>query len=379
LRVFPFQAGETRYTGLEFIHATPISLTLGDQQIQLGSSDTPAPYERIFPAAAFISAQAKQKLPRLSRHPAYHFIIDFSSDAKEKTPLYLKRVADFIKTRQLHPDDVTISAANYALKTTALTDVWMQTLSHFPVEGGFNLDRAIKTFLYEHYSTASPKYPVLITVTDNSCHGQTYEDYRTWQQTFPDSPFYYRLAADQKLYSLSLLAEKPTETVVPGHLPDTLPVLAWPNKSNHRVYLPDDGKDSIVLTAQAFRSRPPVINQTGWENSLILEALGLGLVMNPVNYHQRELAMVKASLHSGIMSRFTAFLVLENAAQEAALREKQKQILASQKIVDTGNSKEMPLSNSEMAEPPFVLIALLAVVICVGTKLAQSHIKGYDA
>ncbi|MGE5530088.1 MAG: MSEP-CTERM sorting domain-containing protein [Patescibacteria group bacterium] len=374
LRVFPFAKGETRYTGLELVHAAPVTLDIGGREARLGGAAVRAPAVRTVRGAVFIPAAVKHDLPRHRRNPAYHFILDFSAAARGKTDAYAARVEAFLRSRGLGPAEADITAANYNLTTVSPGGDWRQKLGRVRAEGGFHLDRAVKAFLYEHYRTASGRRPVIVAVTDDPEHWRLYEDYTLWRPAFPESDAYYRLGDDGGLYRLSLL-DGGDEWGEPADLPPPVDVLAWPRWGEPRAYLPEDGQDGIVLTEEAFAELPAGEEASDWETGLVLEAFGTGLSMNPAGYRARELALIRRSLQSGVMSRATSYIVLENEAQEAALRAKQRQILKSGKVVDTNEIDDVSNPEPEMVEPSVLLLAMLALLIAGVIKKSKSRIS----
>ncbi|HPT88215.1 MAG TPA: MSEP-CTERM sorting domain-containing protein [Bacillota bacterium] len=366
LRVFPFEKGEKRYTGLELVHRLPIALKLDDHTVQLGDSSKMSPIVHSTKAGAFISRTAKQNLVKIHRRPVYYFLLDYSMAADGRTSGYIGKIRQCLQKYQWKDSDIYLVPLNYNLKVIPMEDQWQSVLDQFPVTGGFFLDRGLKTILYQHYRSGAATYPVMIVVTDKLEHLRLYEDYKLWEITFPETDAFYRLGERGELYQFSLLNRegegKETDTILGSRF-----VLGWP-RENPRVYLPDDHQDSLILYDDAFSSSLVLENASLWETGLSLELMSLGLSLNPSNYHQRELAIIRESMEKGVMSRHTSYVVLENAAQEKALREKQQQILSAKKIVDVSNVDHITDTDPEMVEPSIVILLILGGCILLFEK-----------
>lgn len=375
LKVFPFAAGEIRRTGFTVVHGTPVELIIGGRRIRLGQEDAFGPKTRTTPGAVFIPAAVKGGLPRVTRRPAYHFVVDCSAAAAGKTAGYVERVASFIRARGLRPDEATVTAANADLVTVRPEGGWRETMARVRCGGGYDLDRAVKTFLYEHYRAGMGVYPLIVAVTDTPAHWRLYEDYAAWQPAFPESDAYYRLGEEGELHRLSLLkmGEEDRDFIVTD--PPEVEVLAWPAVGRRRAFLPNDGLDGIVLTDEAFTGTKTGTAGSAWETGLALEARSTGLMMNPADYRARELSIIRDSLRSGVMTRSTSYIVLENEAQEAALRAKQRQILATGKVADLDEGGGDSASEPEMVEPSLVVVMVLGVLIMMRGKMRRLLVR----
>lgn len=266
----------------------------------------------------------------------------------------------------------TATAANYNLTTVVPREDWQHMLAGVPAKGGFFLDRAVKSFLYQHYRTDSRRYPVIVVVTDNPSHWRLYEDYASWQPAFPESAAYYRLRTDGMLQRLSLLDGGVGEESDSVAQPPSVEVLAWPGWGTPKAYLPDDGRDGIVLTEDSFTVPPVEMEGSDWEIGLSLEAMSLALMMNPGGYRARELAILRGSLSSGVMTMATSYIVLENEAQEAAMRAKQQRIMTTDKVIDADETDDVSAVSRDMAEPSLPIVMLLGAAILLVVRFIRN-------
>lgn len=84
--------------------------------------------------------------------------------------------------------------------------------------------------------------------------------------------------------------------------------------------------------------------------------------LHPEKAWGQSLEIVKGSISQHVMSPLTSFIVLENQAQERAMLEKQKQILATTKPVEIGDL-------TEMDEPPIGVMLLLGIGFLLALKI----------
>ena len=373
-QIYPFAGNEIRKTGLELIHCQPVQVILDGRRVDLGNDTPVTSGEHSVKTGSYIPATVKKTLPKVKRNAHYYFVLDYSGEAHKDTTAYQDQVKQCVRKYQMNPAHTTIVAANYRFKDFPLQGDWQTNLEGIKTEAGFDLDRIVKNILYHHYRSETNQYPVIIAVSGLPDHWRLFDnDYDTWQITFPESNDYYRLGDDNSLYRLSLV--NPYEDARGQRVAEMNSsfVLGWP-RLHPRQYLRDDAKDSIVLTEAAFNNQPIKTEGSTWETGLLIDLAQLGLILNPADYHARELALIRKSIESGIMTRATSYIVLENKAQEAALRSKQHQILSTGKIVDLSNQDQLD-PQPEMAEPPLWVILFLGIGIFFGKRLRKFRIK----
>ncbi|OWP62978.1 MSEP-CTERM sorting domain-containing protein [Hymenobacter amundsenii] len=366
LRVFPFAAGEVRRTGLQLLHPEPLTLQLDGQSVTLGANPAgPAP-KPAGPApasgdATYVSAARKAALPALHRQPYVHFLVDMSGARQGSWPRYRQQMAALLgRNRYGSLPEYTLTGSS----VRQLTEQGFKQLepAQLRFEGGFYLDRALRQVLVQATGQATPRYPVLVVVTDDFKRAILPANFADLRHAFPDSDFFYELLPDGRLvaHSLQTNPAMPLDTLahpVPAGL-----VVAWPSLRNPVAYLPANGQPDIVLTGPvnaATVAAPPTAPATGdWQAGLALQAQWRAQLHHPEASAAAGRQLVETSFHTGILTPLTAYLALENDAQKAALRRKQAQLLAGHAALEADEDQQ------RMSEPAdWLILALLAMVL----------------
>ena len=252
-RVFPFAKDEVRRTGIEFIHKEPVELTIDSNSVTLGNNTV---QNTASPAAdknvVYVSAAEKAKLPSVQRQPYYHFLVDVSANKAESKSEWIQRMDNLLSKNLIPAANAKFSFVNTYTSTVAVTDGWKRQLQEQPFEGGFFLERAIKTALFDSYQRKSNTYPVLVAVTDSMEKAMVENDFSDFAFAYPESNFFYVLDGSGNLQPHSLTAEPTTALPDTAATNFTSQVLAYPNAQNPIAYLPNDNEPSIVLKNEIF-------------------------------------------------------------------------------------------------------------------------------
>ena len=88
---------------------------------------------------------------------------------------------------------------------------------------------------------------------------------------------------------------------------------------------------------------------------MALEAANIAQILHPETTDKNWLDLVKKSFASHILTHETAYIVVENEAQKAALLQKHKQTLNGNKALDTEETQRM-------SEPSIWVLGLLLAV-----------------
>lgn len=347
LRVFPFQANETRLTGFEVIHKEPAVITLDGRTVELAGESLEEPV--ILDKAVYLPASAKKGLESVTRENRWLFLVDITD--KEKAETYLKRAEAFISEHNLAKNTVEIIAVNDNLWTVRFGEKDLEIQKDVAWGGGFYADKAIKTILYATPINSETR-PVFILVSDSLQNAIIRDDLDSWQAAVPEGDELYHLDAAGDLFAypmkdFDMAKEKKAQNIKP------VPVLAWPSRQNPQAYIPDDGQASIIAVESSGNT--PVA-QTNWEKGILQQVEYFQAIQHPEKKTENQFNLVKSSIASGVLSPYTAYIVLENEAQENMLKEKQKQILAAKSDFDLGEN--LP-GETEMAEPGLLIMAVL--------------------
>lgn len=97
LRVFPFAAGETRYTGFEIIHGNSFDFEIDGHRVDVQGSEILETVYAQDSTVMAIPAQIKKQLPKYYRKPIYHFIVDNSIHATAGNANFGAKIKRFLK------------------------------------------------------------------------------------------------------------------------------------------------------------------------------------------------------------------------------------------------------------------------------------------
>ncbi|MEZ4888310.1 MAG: MSEP-CTERM sorting domain-containing protein [Chitinophagales bacterium] len=364
-RVFPMNIGETRHTGFELIHKEPIVLNIEEKTLTLGYSamqNTLKSKVKLFDdQIIYLPAAVKADLPKVTRRPVYHFLLDCSVGKAENVSTYSETIHQFLKKNDIPFSDVRLLPTNYQTQIFDYEPNWEQKLKNVDFEGGFFVERAMQSVLWRHHQTPSDTYPVFVLVTPNMNKAIFTGKLTDFQFMLPE---YSRFVC--------LQFSENEEIEVSGHylwgnphLPigdfnesqiSEVTVLAYPDAENPVSYIADNQEASIVVkkdVANVLITRE--LDRKNWDNALALQALHQDYILHTENQDAKWLSLVQQSFRTHIMSPFTSFMVVENEAQEAALMEKQRQVLNAKASLDTIEEDMKPMS-----EPVWWVLLLFA-------------------
>ncbi|MFN8360909.1 MAG: MSEP-CTERM sorting domain-containing protein [Candidatus Kapaibacterium sp.] len=362
-RVFPFAKGEVRKTGFQIIHKEPIDFTLGTTVVHLGtetesaanrtSSATMGSHEQSA-NVVYISAKDKHALPHIQRTPYLHFIVDISKNNASDTAEFMEQIRQVTEANKALTANAKISFVNTYTTTIPLQHDWQQQYKSRNFDGGFYLDRGIRTALFDAYSSHSATYPIVVVLTNNLRKAIIDKDFSDLRVTFPENDCFYTYSSNQKdnLQPHSLL----TNPMEP--LPDTLPhsfshPVAEYVVAGKKFYLPDNNQASVVLVNDRFDVLEQDIKEKNWHSALMMQGKWQSQILHPETSDKEWLDLVRYSFISKIMTPVTSYLVVENEAQKAILKKKQEQVLASNKSLDLGEEA------MQMSEPGTIITAIL--------------------
>lgn len=368
-RVFPFAKDEVRKTGIEFLHKEPITLNIDSNIIELGNKEETI-YENIETEnLTYISVQQKQKLNSIKREPYFHFLVDVSKTQNSNSTEFIKRIDQILVENKPLSKNAKISFVNSYVTTTTIDKDWKEQCKNQTFEGGYYLDRAIRTTLFNAYQDKSNTYPVIVVVTDSIKNAILDKDFADLKFTFPESDLFFNLDKKGNLREHSL-TENPIK-----ELPEILrecmfceTVLEYKLPDNSIAYLPNNNEPSIILKNDIFEVSESEIREKKWQSALIMQGQWTSQILHPEISDKEWLNMVKYSLFSKVMTPVTSYLVVEDKAQKAMLKKKQEQVLSGNKSLDLGEDTQ------RMSEPSLIiLIILLGLAIWYREKRKTKH------
>lgn len=353
-RVFPFAKGEVRKTGIEFLHKEPIKLNIDNNVVELGNIEETV-YENIETEnIAYVSTQQKQNLKSVKRKPYFHFLVNTSKDQNSNSTNFIKRIEQVLSDNKSLSENGKISFVNSYVTTTTLDKDWKGQYKNETFEGGFYLDRAIRTTLFNAYQDKSKTYPVIVVVTDSIQNAILDKNFADFKFTFPESGLFFNLDKNGVLREHSL-TENPIK-----ELPEILrecmfceTVLEHKLSDNSLVYLANNNQPSIIFKKDIFEVSESEIKEKNWQSALTMQGQWTSQNLHPEISDKEWLNMVKYSFISKVMTPVTSYLVVENEAQKVMLEKKQEQALSGYKSLDLGEETQ------RMSEPSLILLTIL--------------------
>lgn len=357
-KVFPFTKDEVRKTGIEFLHKEAIKLNIDNNVIELGNPDETI-YENIETEnIVYVSAQQKQKLKSVKRKPYFHFLVDVSKGKGSNSTDFIKRIEQVLEANKPLSENAKISFLNSYVNTTTLDNDWKRQYKNQTFEGGFYLDRAIRTTLFTNYQNKLKTYPVIVVVTDSIQNAVLDKDFSDFKFSFPESDLFFNLDKNGNLREHSLTNNPIKE--LPEILRECMfceTVLEHKLSDNTIAYLANNNEPSIILKKDIFEVNETEINEKNWQSALTMQGQWISQILHPEISNKEWLNMVKYSFISKIMTPVTSYLVVENEAQKAMLKKKQEQALAGNKSLDLGEDTQ------RMSEPGLILLTILLGLI----------------
>lgn len=353
-RVFPFAKDEVRKTGIEFLHKEPITLNIDNNIVELGNVEETI-YENIETEnLAYISAHQKQKLSYVKRKPYFHFLVNASKNHTSNSTEFIKRIEQILAENKPLSENAKISFVNSYVTTTTIDKDWKDQFKNQTFEGGFFLDRAIRTTLYSAYQDKSKTYPVIVVVTDSIQNAVLDKDLADLKFTFPESDLFFNLDQKGNLREYSL-TENPLKELpeIKRECMFCETVMEYKLSDNSIAYLPNNNEPSIILKKDIFEVSESEIKEKNWQSALTMQGQWTTQILHPEISDKEWLNMVKYSFSSKVMTPVTSYLVVENEAQKAMLKKKQEQALSGNKSLDLGEDTQ------RMSEPSLILLTIL--------------------
>lgn len=353
-RVFPFAPNEVRNTGIELIHKEPIELIIDNQHIKLGDSTKKIISEYNNSFVDYVSVEKKSKLNIIKRKPYYCFVVDASYNADKSKNDFISRIENLLSKNLISSENAQIYFAGTFVKNYPLASDWKDKYNELECSGGFYLDRAIKTILYNSYIENSGNYPVIVVVTDTLYKAVLENSYADLEFTFPESELFIELTKDNRLVTHSLLNNRTNILSDSIKYDFDAEALIYEYDNGKTAYLPNNNKPSIVLKQDKFDINIEEIKPKEWNSALLMQAKWMMQQLHPEISQIEWQNLVKYSFMSQIMTPVTSFIVVENDAQKEILKRKQKQVLSGNVNLDAG---ENPVQ--QMSEPGIILLSLI--------------------
>ncbi|MBN8787914.1 MAG: MSEP-CTERM sorting domain-containing protein, partial [Terrimonas sp.] len=163
-RVFPFSKGEIRKTGIEFLHKEPVQLKIDSNIVELGNHEQVMEEYAGTENIVYVSTQQKRTLKLAQRKPVVQFLVDASNGKDRYVDTFTNQIEQFVRNNKDLCENAQISFGNSFVHSYSLDKDWKQNYKAQTFGGGFYLEKAVNTTLFNAYEKKI--YPIIIVVTD---------------------------------------------------------------------------------------------------------------------------------------------------------------------------------------------------------------------
>ncbi|HNY32132.1 MAG TPA: MSEP-CTERM sorting domain-containing protein [Fibrobacteria bacterium] len=354
LRVFPFAEAERRHTSIRFLHRRPVQIRVGDSAVALGGADQSGIVE--FPGLGMVVPEpALAGLPRRIPPVRIHFVLDASRAAGPHRNVLAASLESFLQRSGLDPASVRILSMNVRGTDLSEDPEWSRRYRQGPFEGGFFLERAVKHVLSDKFQRGSDTVPMVVAVSDRTDFVFLESDLDLFASVSPGVHGFFRLDRRGVLERFPFSGEGPVP-VYGMFIPDSVGELKDRKGRNHWV----DLREGSVLVPFPDSVQAPLAgaNLGPWERAAAnaLRETRLAVLARDGDRAWKEI--LGESFASGVLARATAYLALETATQENALRAKQQEVLEGDRNMDLDTDESV-----RMSEPgPWILLVLAGMV-----------------
>ncbi len=364
INVYPFLKDQTRVAEIEFQFPTGFKPTIiiGDEPVELANVENEM--NAAIEDSKIVSDGHKfllldnediSVLPKLTRKPYLHFILDFSKGSKldnEKFVSGILSVAEeyndikIAKVVAANIDLVDLSQGfvNLEDREAIARVVSSGSLSH---RGSLDLDRVIKHQLKQFKSNylETPGslywqyYPLFVIVTDNKSDIYSPEDLTFFKDYLPDCNYYLILNQIGKIERKYLWQDNDSEankdvvilksenaiSVMPANT-DSIQLVGFKQNNNTNkffVYNPN------LSEFEEIKDIKLISNNLKYVKGVDLLLSNLEILTNPTEYNSRLASLVSSSKDSGVMLPSTSYIIVERSSQWKTLDVKQKQLLSA--------------------------------------------------
>ena len=324
LRVYPFDVNQVRKTGFLVWHAQSEVLTIDGREVSLTAENSSVePID--MPGLSFVPGAFKSNLTGRERVPRYYFVIDASEGSLYNE--HLKKVQDFVKYSKITNE--AVFAASYK--------VWDVNNSVGETEGGFNLPLAMEMIFKEAEKSDLYDYPIIIAVSDNINKAPLFQKSNLAKQ-FPESEYYYNLGYDLSLTPYSFLDNKRHDIVKSPIISKTL---------DYNGFMVADNERSEVVINGDIGS----YSDNEYVNAFLLQ----GKSALYISDNSSQIELVRDSFRQRVLTKHTAFTVLETRQQENALLELQAKFL----------NEDFEDAPAVMMDEPGLLVCIILAIVLV--------------
>jgi hypothetical protein len=360
LSVFPFNAGQKRLTGVEFLFPTGLKPTvrIGDRAVPLEAANV---QELTVPLrmavskdtdAMVLSGAAIRAAPSVTRRRYPHFLLDVGQGSASDFAGYGARAA-MLAIGFPESDECRVTLVNHAtyslpgpafVKVAELNRALGEASDMLPPEeGGFCPDRAIKSELLAWRDSAAAqagRVPVFVAIQSRASEATTVGSLSAYAALVPDAS-YYLTSSTAGLRRVEF---------------ETGEVRSVAGPDAPRPVVSPAGGAGICVAADAPSAVTflPAAAEAGLAHARRLEdgaiyARGLNLwrawaetEFRPIAVNDALPRVVAESRATGVLTPLTSFIVVENEAQWKTLQLKERQALKADHALEFDEHHEVP-------------------------------------
>jgi len=187
-KVFPFRAGETRRTGIRFLHREPLLLQFDGEELQLGVPGDHPVSEPVTNAAGeriYLTKQEKGALPQVQRKVSVHFVVDASRQSPETEEAMVSRVRDLASKLPPGTPRPRLTLSGTFPQTLAFDSDWASYLKTLE-PGGFFAQRAVENILSAELENPTDTDYQIVLVRNEGTEPVFTNDFSAWSAAYPN-------------------------------------------------------------------------------------------------------------------------------------------------------------------------------------------------
>ncbi|MCE7996283.1 MAG: MSEP-CTERM sorting domain-containing protein [Roseivirga sp.] len=349
-RIFPFEAGQTRTTGIELIHKEAIDFNMGELSLTLGKESPTDSQVRALSTTHghYLSKSLKARLPLADRKPYFHFLLDCSVGNENRIDDYLEQARHIFQNQNFDPGLAKISYVNSSVKTTALCPS-----EAFEPEftGGFFLEKAMKQALADHFMEGGDFFPVFVVLSNDLPSAVFTKNLADYTFCSPETDKFFSMGPNGQLKRHSFI-NAPLEALEGGFSLNAQfrSSRKWTDSNGKAYYVADNEQPTVIPDKSV--SGNDIKPEENWLAALDMQAQWQRYRLSTNDPQKHWLRLIKSSFQSQIMNPTTSFLALENESQKELLRRKQEQVLSGKQSFDLGDDVQ------RMSEPSWWILLL---------------------
>jgi hypothetical protein len=303
-----------------------------------------------FGSATYVSAKAKERLPKTKRAVQYNFVLDCSVANHASGENYIDQIERFAAGNNVDLNSSSFTLCNAYANQVASWEETKRQLGEDIFSGGFFLERAIQKIATKNFLEHSDKQPVIVIISNNFSNAIIRKDFADLRTAFPESDLFFELLND-KLIPHSLVSSP----IDAAKTQKSYDVVEWKTEDGKKIFLRADDQPSVFF--DSARNDEGMTLDHSWNAALALQGRWLEQQFYPEKSKSEWLSLVRSSFQAQIMSPVTSFISVENEAQKKVLLKKQEDVLNANPSLDVGEEVRM-------SEPGLWIVVIMLVFVC---------------